>query len=662
MTLGPDRLAEWLEADGCGGFASGTVTGPRTRRYHALLLVATTPPTGRFVLVNGLDAWVDTEAGSFALSSQHYGPDVVHPDGERRLETFDAEPWPRWTYRLEDGTRVEQELFVPHGTPAVAISWRLLEGTGRAALRVRPFLSGRDYHALHHKNPTFHFDAEVNGERVAWRPYSGVPGTVVFSNGTYQHQPVWYENFLYEEERARGLDYMEDLASPGTFRWDIGASEAVMILTAEGHEIATPSERVAVDARLHRYREAELKRRLFSSGLHRSADAYLVRRGQGKTIIAGYPWFTDWGRDTFIALRGLCLALGRLDDARDILLDWAGTVSEGMLPNRFPDSGTAPEYNSVDASLWYVVAVHELLQKAERHGQPTAPAVRQLLGRAVQAILSGYARGTRYGIRAAADGLLAAGVPGVQLTWMDAKIGDRVVTPRVGKPVEVQALWLNALRAGSRFSPEWLPLFERGLEAFQARFWNERAGFLYDVVDPDHRPGTADATLRPNQILAVGGLPFALLEGERARCVVDAVEARLLTPLGLRSLAPGLPGYAPHYQGGVPERDATYHQGTVWPWLIGPFVEAWVRVRGGTPAAKREARTRFLGPLLSHLDTAGLGHVSEIADGDAPHTPRGCPFQAWSLGEVLRLMHGVLREDEEEPPVTRPLRVDIGVL
>jgi predicted glycogen debranching enzyme len=656
MALLPDRLAEWLEADGLGGFASGTVAGPRTRRYHALLLVATTPPTGRFVLVNGLDAWVDTEAGSFALSSQHYGPDVVYPDGERRLEAFGAQPWPRWTYRLEDGTRVEQELFVPHCTPAVAIRWRLLDGPGKATLRVRPFLSGRDYHALHQETPAFRFDAEVHGQRVAWRPYAGVPSTVVCSNGTYQHQPVWYRNFLYEEERARGLDHLEDCASPGTFRWDLGASEAVLILTAEGHEIATPSEKVAAQVRLHLYREAELKRRsLFPSRLHRSADAYLVRRGRGKTIIAGYPWFTDWGRDTFIALRGLCLALGRLHDARDILLDWAGTVSEGMLANRFPDSGAAPEFNSVDASLWYVVAAGELLQAGERRGEPTAPRVRQVVGRAVQSILSGYAHGTRYGIHADADGLLAAGVPGVQLTWMDSKIGDWVVTPRVGKPVEVQALWLNALLVGSRFSPEWLPLFERGLEVFRARFWNETAGFLYDVVDPDHQPGTADATLRPNQILAVGGLPFALLEGERARRVVDAVEARLLTPLGLRSLAPGLRGYAPRYQGGVRERDGAYHQGTVWPWLIGPFVEAWVRVRGGTPAAKCEARTRFLGPLLNHLDAAGLGHVSEIADGDAPHTPRGCPFQAWSLGEVLRLMHGVLREDEEGPPVTRPL-------
>src|SRR5271157_3163448 len=592
MAFAPDRLAEWLEADGLGGFSSGTVAGPRTRRYHALLLVAKTPPTGRFVLVNGMDAWVDTAAGSFALSSQHYGPDVAHPDGERRLEAFGTEPWPRWTYRLEDGTRVEQELFVPHGTPAVAIRWRLLEGPGKATLRVRPFLSGRDYHCLHHENTAFRFAAEVNVERVAWRPYVGVPGTVVLSNGAYEHQPVWYRNFLYEEERARGLDHMEDLASPGTFRWDLSASEAVLILTAEDHEIATPDEKVAAKECLHLYREAEWKRRsLFPSRLHRSADTYLVRRGRGKTIIAGYPWFTDWGRDTFIALRGLCLATGRLDDARDLLLDWAGTVSEGMLPNLFPDRGAVPEFNSVDASLWYVIAVHEFLQVAESRGEPASLVVQLALSRAVHSILTGYARGTRYGIRADSDGLLAAGVPGVQLTWMDSKIGDWVVTPRVGKPVEVQALWL-----------------------------------------------------------------IALLEGEQARRVVDVVEARLLTPLGLRSLAPGLPGYAPRYQGGVRERDGTYHQGAVWPWLIGPFVEAWVRVRGGTPEAKREARTRFLAPLLQHLDSAGLGHVSELADGDAPHTPRGCPFQAWSLGEVLRLEQGVLREEEGEPAVTRPAR------
>ena len=352
--------------------------------------------------------------------------------------------------------------------------------------------------------------------------------------------------------------------------------------------------------------------------------------------MAGYPWFTDWGRDTFIALRGLCLATGRLDDAREILLEWAGAVSEGMLPNRFPDRGEEPEYNSVDASLWYVVAVHDYLAAASGRRRVSG-ADRTALTRAVEAILEGYSRGTRYGIRADTDGLLAAGVPGVQLTWMDAKVGDRVVTPRIGKPVEVQALWINALKIGARLSPRPGGMAEKAAASFAARFWNAKGGSLYDVVDCDHVPGTADPRFRPNQIFAVGGLPFALLEGERARRVVDAVEARLWTPLGLRSLAPDDPAYAGRYVGGVAERDGAYHQGTVWPWLVGPFVEAWVRVRGGTAAAKQEARERFLDPLLARMDAAGLGHISEIADGDPPHTPRGCPFQAWSVGEALRL-------------------------
>jgi predicted glycogen debranching enzyme len=264
------------------------------------------------------------------------------------------------------------------------------------------------------------------------------------------------------------------------------------------------------------------------------------------------------------------------------------------------------------------------------------------LAAAVEAILDGYARGTRYGIRLDDDGLIAAGVPGVQLTWMDAKVGDWVVTPRIGKPVEVQALWLNALAVGAAYSERWAALLERGRDAFGRRFWNEAGGCLHDVVDVDHHAGTADSSFRPNQIFAVGGLPLALLEGEQARRVVDAVEARLLTPVGLRSLAPGEPAYTPHYQGGVRERDGAYHQGTVWPWLIGPFVEAWVRVRGATPGVKREARERFLEPLLRHLDEAGLGHISEIADAEPPHTPRGCPFQAWSVGEALRLDRSVL--------------------
>lgn len=311
-----------------------------------------------------------------------------------------------------------------------------------------------------------------------------------------------------------------------------------------------------------------------------------------------------------------------------------------MLPNRFPDRGETPEFNSVDASLWYIIAVHDYLESCQNQ----SPAMllsdgdRQKLLNAIDAILTGYARGTRFSIKADSDGLLSCGQPGVQLTWMDAKVGDWVVTPRIGKPVEVQALWLNALWIGSRFSPQWKELFDKGKVSFEDRFWNETASGLFDVIDCDHNPGVNDASLRPNQIFAVGGLPLQLISGQRASRLVETVETDLLTPIGLRSLATKETAYVPRYEGGVLQRDSSYHQGTVWPWLIGPFVEAWLRVRKNTSEAKAEARARFLPPLYDHLHEAGLEHISEIADAETPHTPRGCPFQAWSMGEYLRLL------------------------
>jgi predicted glycogen debranching enzyme len=617
-------LREWLEPDGLGGFASGTVSGPRTRRYHALLLAATTPPTGRVVLVNGLDAHVATPRGTFALSSQRYLPDVVSPDGASRLRAFRREPWPTWEWELADGLRVAQELFACHGAPRTVLRWRLLGPRAEAVLQVRPFLSGRDYHALHHENPAFGFaPREALGQRVSFLPYPGLPAVDVHANGRFEAAPEWYRRFLYTEERRRGLDDVEDLASPGVWHFDLGAGPAAIVLEA-GADDRRAEDAAARAARLAAREEA--RRGDFATPLERAADAYLVRRGEGRTLVAGYPWFTDWGRDTMIALRGLCLATGRLADARAILLEWAGAVSEGMLPNRFPDRGEAPEYNAVDASLWFVVAADELLAR----GAADAAATARLAG-AIERVLDGYARGTRYGIAMDGDGLLRAGEAGAQLTWMDARVGEHVVTPRHGKPVEVQALWIHALRAGARRAPRFAPLAERALGAFRTRFWDARRGWLLDVADPD------DASFRPNQILAVGGLPSMLLEPADARRVVDAVEARLLTPLGLRSLAPDDPAYRGRYEGGPAERDGAYHQGTVWPWLLGPFVEAWVRVRGDTESVRSEARARFVAPLRAHLEEAGLGHVSEVADGDAPHRPGGCPFQAWSLGELVRL-------------------------
>jgi len=603
------------------------------------------PPAGRFVLVNGLEAWVETNAGTVAISAQRYGADVVSPDGADRVELFQPDPWPRWIFRLEDALTLEHQVFVSRTSAVTALSWRL---TGprlpeRATLCVRPLLSGRDYHSLHHENGDFRFAAERTGVRVAFRPYPGVHRIALDSNGEYTDEPLWYRDFVYDEERERGLDFSEDLASPGVLRFDLAAGPAILLLSSDLD--ARPPESPQALAELWRdLKGAETRRRgAFRWPMERAGDDYLVARGTGRTIVAGYPWFTDWGRDTFIALRGLCLSTGRLAEAGGILGTWSGAVSEGMLPNRFPDSGDEPEYNSVDASLWFVVAVHDYLLACERVRRRVPSEERSRLETAIDAVLDGYAAGTRYGIRADADGLLAAGVRGVQLTWMDAKVGDRVITPRIGKPVEVQALWINALRIGGSRPARWRALAERATESFRGRFWNPNAACLFDVVDVDHVPGLVDASIRPNQIFAVGGLPFAVLEGDRARDVVRIVEERLWTPAGPRSLARDDPAYVGVYRGGVERRDGAYHQGTVWPWLAGAFLEAKVRIATDPVRERREVRKAFFEPLLER-PASGLGHLPEIADGDPPHAPRGCPFQAWSVAEALRLHLDVLAE------------------
>jgi len=630
--------AEWLEADGLGGFASGTVSGIRTRRYHALLLSATTPPTGRVVLVNGVEAWLEDAGEKVALTQQLYAPDVLDPPAGLCLTAFTHDPWPRWTIGLPDGGTIVHEIFLARDSGETVLRWDVAGAARPWRLRVRPLLSGRDYHALHRENQVFAFHAQSAAGNVTWRPYAHLPAISALSNGFYAVAPEWYRNFLYTQERDRGLDAIEDLAAPGVFTFDdLASGAAVMILRA--------GDGLSVRAGPHAGMLAayERQRRAAAPGLAVAARSYLVDRGAGLTVLAGFPWFTDWGRDSFIALRGLAIATGWLAEAEAVLLEWAGTVDQGMLPNRFPDDGGTPEFNAVDASLWFIIAVHEFLEAAHSHEFEAAHShelVQKRLGDAVMAIVEGYAAGTRFGIVADVDGLLRAGVPGVQLTWMDAKCGDWVVTPRMGKPVEVQALWINALRIARRWSDRWVSLEASATAAFAQRFASP-AGGLYDVVDDGHVAGAVDASLRPNQIFAVGGLPFAVLDGPIARGVVDVVERHLLTPMGLRTLAPTEPAYVGRYQGTPAERDGAYHQGTAWPWLLGAFVQAWLRVRGDTGEARREAADRFLPPLLAHLETAGLGHVSEVADGDAPHEPGGCPFQAWSLGELIRIQRMV---------------------
>jgi predicted glycogen debranching enzyme len=629
----PDLAAEWLEPDGIGGFASGTVDGVRTRRYHSLLLSAAGPPSGRIVLVNGVIAWIEHGAGApaLALSQQYYAPGVLAPDRTAQLGAFTRDPWPSWTYFGEGGDVFVHDVFVAPDSSETVLGWRRQSGSGPCWLKVRPLVSGRDYHALHHENPVFCFEARVEAGNVSWRPYASLPAIAALTNGTYSVALAWYRQFLYQEETARGLDDIEDLASPGVFTFDLTASDAVMVLRT-GEDLGTN-----VPARAAALRAREQARRMKETPIRRAAACYNVARDGRHTLIAGFPWFTDWGRDTFIAMRGLVLTKGDLQAGEEILVSWAGAVSEGMLPNRFVDAGGVPEYNAVDASLWYIVAVHEFLERAQASGRVVSATTNDVLRAACEAILAGYSAGTRFRIEVDADGLLAAGVAGVQMTWMDAITNGQVVTPRIGKPVEIQALWINALEiCGRRWSAHWAAAATRARIAFNARFPNP-AGGLFDVVDDNHIPGAVDASVRPNQIFAVGGLPFSVLSGGVAQDVVQLVESKLLVPLGLRSLSPDDPSYQGRYRGGPAARDGAYHQGTAWPWLLGAFVDAWLAVRGRTAAAKAEAASRFLPALKAHLDVAGLGHISEIVDGDAPHTPRGCPFQAWSLGEFIRI-------------------------
>lgn len=648
MALPVDDRTEWLEADGLGGFSSGTTSGVRTRRYHALLLAAARPPADRRVLVSGFVATLHTPSGSAELWPQRYAGGW---ETGRQVTGvgFTREPWPRWRIATTLGVTVSVELFVPRGSPAVVLAFRLETRVAGARLEVRPLLAGRDFHATHHENGAFRFDAERAGKALRFEPYPDVPAVLSLSNGEYRHAPDWFRHFHYREEAARELDATEDLASPGVLTFDLAAGEGLWVLAADlpsAPAVMTEEPEVLV-ARL---REAERVRRGgFDTTLEREGSAFLVRRGEGLTVIAGYPWFGDWGRDTFVALRGLCLATGHFRTAATIVSEWAEHVSEGMLPNRFADDATTrPEYNAVDASLWFVLAADELLEHP-RARRAVSAAARAKIEAAIGRIVIGYSRGTRYGIHTDEDGLLAAGEPGVQLTWMDAKLGDHVFTPRIGKPVEVQALWVHALLAAGRRDSRFLAAAESARASLRARFWNAERNMLYDVVDDGHVPGRVDAACRPNQIFAAGGLPVTLLSPDRARLVVDAVERELWTPLGLRTLERDHPAYRATYEGGVAARDAAYHQGTAWPWLLGPFVEAWVKSRGGSRLAKAEARLRFVEPLREHLRSAGLGHVSELVDAEYPHRPRGCPFQAWSLAELIRLERVILADEDADP-------------
>ncbi|HEX8458877.1 MAG TPA: amylo-alpha-1,6-glucosidase [Pyrinomonadaceae bacterium] len=686
---------EWLETNNLGGFASASITGANTRRYHGLLTAALRPPTGRVVLLSKLEETLVLDGARFDLSTNMYEPTVVHPQGFRSQVNFRLDPFPVFTYEA-GGARVEKTVFMPHGESATVVRYRVhAPGASEAFLEVRPLVAFRDYHSLQREALDIFLKPELRPNLVSLLKQDD--RTQLFLAHEAAHVSVegyWYRRFEYPQEQARGFDFHEDLFNPCLLVWRIAGDATSCDLIASTEERRV-SDAVTLEARERERRRAlvthagntvngdnasnntaqgkasskdkasvergdvesgevesrEVKRargedEAYLRTLVAAADQFLVKRGDDlSSVIAGYHWFTDWGRDTMISLTGLAFARNQTETAREILLAFAAHMREGVIPNRFPDAGDEPEYNNVDGTLWFVNAVGEL---ARRTGD--IEFVREHLYPRLTEFIEWHERGTIYSIRVDQDGLLSAGQEDVQLTWMDAKIGDYVVTPRAGKPVEIQALWYNALRTieeiAARTGDDWMrnhcrAQAELARASFHGCFWNEADGCLHDCINPD---GTQDASIRPNQIFALS-LPHPIMTGARSASVVEVVRRELVTPYGLRSLSPRHPDYRPRYEGDSYARDTAYHQGTVWAWLIGPFVTAYLRAHGRNADTLRQARG-FLSGFREHLTQAGVGQVSEIFDGDAPHTPRGCIAQAWSVAELLRCELEELKETE----------------
>lgn len=649
---------EWLITNGIGGYASTTISGANSRRYHGLLVAATHPPVGRLVMLSKLEDALIVEGRRVELATNLYSDDVVHPHGYRNLGQFRLDAFPVYTY-VNDRFVLEKSIYMPRGQNTVVIEYVLIsrDEAAEIQLEISPLIAFRDYHATTHQNPALDAAVSQSDGWVRVRPYPDLPALYVAHEGAeVAVTGDWYNNFEYSEEKARGLDHREDLFNPFTLRVNMNARNRFVLIASTEPQSIEQAEA---------YREAELRRAKLSPAesssnsdlirtLEAAAEHFIVARPPFKTVIAGYHWFGDWGRDTMIALPGLLLSTHQPHTAREILLQFLKYTHGGMLPNRFPDQGETPEYNTVDATLWFVDAIWQYLNYRDDQ-QWRTEALNLIRGQfypALKSVISHHLGGTRYGIHADNEGFLWAGDNSTQLTWMDAKVGEVAITPRAGRPVEIQALWYNALRTMEELGREFQDSFadycagiaNRLKANFERVFWNEEAQCLYDVVG-DSQP---DASLRPNQVIAVS-LRHNLLGSERTLAVLDAAERDLLTPYGLRTLAPSDPRYRPRYEGGVWSRDSAYHQGTVWPWLAGPFFTARIRYSSDRSRAVAEAQA-WLDRFSRHFADAGLGQISEIFDADEPHNPRGCIAQAWSVAELLRLAKLVTSSFPEAAP------------
>ncbi len=631
---------EWLETNGLGGFASSTVVGAHTRRYHGLLVAATHPPGGRRVLLSRADEQLDSDGRHFDLATSVYVEDVVHPQGYLNLVEFKLDPWPVMTYQLGDLTLVKS-VTMRHGYNQTIISWHLAQADAPCSLSVRPLVAGRDYHHLQSASGAFNSQLQTDSGSFAIQPYDGESTlTLTYPKGKFWPDGLWYYDYLYHCERDRGLDCTEDLYSPGVIRWTLLPGETVYLCAS-----SEPLDGWQPQAWLEseRQRRAQLIAHLppedgFGRALTRAAEQFVVSRpragANGHTIIAGYPWFGDWGRDTMISLPGLLLATGRFDEAKSVLRAFAEATEDGLLPNIFDESGAGASYNTVDAALWMFIAAHRYINATADH-----QFLAEVLYPTLAEIIESYYQGTQFDIYVDDDGLLSAGNEQTQLTWMDADPGDGPVTPRHGKAVEINALWYNALRIAADFAGQlgqseaaakFTERADQTRASFLDSFWDERLGYLYDCITS----GQPDSSLRPNQVIAVA-LPYDLVSDAQAAQILCHVAEKLLTPYGLRTLSPDDAHYRGRYFGDQHSRDSAYHQGTIWPWLLGPYMTAYVKLHGLSEQTRNHLR-KLTAPLCQHLRQAGLGSISEIFDGDAPHYPRGCIAQAWSVAELLR--------------------------
>jgi predicted glycogen debranching enzyme len=654
---------EWIEANGLGGYASSTVIGTHTRKYHGLLISAQNPPVERKVMVSKMDETIWLHGKATDLGCNKY-LGAIHPEGYIFLQSFERDLFPVFTYKVNQ-ILIRKTIAAVQGENTTLLLYEVLEAPEPFWMEWTPLVAGRDIHSVVRSNGDFQTNAQHYDDTLWMRPYTGGPDAWIHMPGAqFRHEGNWYQNFEYLAESKRGVDAVEDLYSPGKFGIEMKEGDRFgCILTSESGVRRDPWALFEAETRR---REALLAQapetRSFARRLVLAADQFVVRHKAGRsTVVAGYPWFADWGRDTFISLQGLSICTGRPELARDILRSYAGYLKGGLIPNQFSDYGDATGYQSADSTLWFLVAGYKYFKSTG----DTEFAKKELLPW-VKQVVSAHEQGCDYHIFVDQDGLLSAGGPGYQLTWMDARVGEWLFTPRAGKTVEVNALWYNVLEIFAELlrTAGDLPLAEsvekkvsKTRQAFLSTFWNEAGGYLYDFVRGEYH----DDAIRPNQLAAIS-LPFQLLSHHQADTVLQTVTKHLFTPWGLRTLSPTHTDYRPRYVGNQFERDQAYHHGTSWAWLLGWYIDALVRVNG--VLGKNHARN-LLEALQSHLDMAGLGSVSEIFDGASPHEPRGCIAQAWSVAEWLRVMveYRLLDPPAEllgaEKRMTKKIRIEI---